>query len=222
MTLKRIILIFLLPALIAACSVTYEYAKERHQYSKACCRDISEFEYTKLTTEAPYIVEISERSSSFDFATGKSYFISLELPSYKQVYGVSIKSFALGDHIDKSHIFFPKVILLDDDYSAVREVSQYFFKIAKASLSETAKENKWGLPVKLEGVVIINNPEIKYMIILTTESLLSGSTSYTVQRSIPIILPGISGAVPTYKDVIKIPHSPFGKLTIRLDNDKKN
>ena len=219
MVLKRIILISLFPVLLAACSVTYEYAIDRYRNSKVCCRDISEFEYERLSAKATYIADINEKSPSFNFATGKSYYISLELPPYKQVYKVAIKSYALGEHIDKSHIFFPKILLLGANYSVLSEVHQSSFKVSKASFGETAKENKWGLPVKLEGFVTVDDPKVKYMIILTTDSLLSSSTSYRVLRSSPVILPGLVGTLPLYHDPIEIPHSPFGRIVVRIVNE---
>lgn len=209
----------LLSVLLAACSVKYEYAVDRYHNSKVCCRDKSEFEYKKLSAQESYISDINESTPFFNFTTGSSYFISLELPPFKQAYQLVIKSYALGENIDKSHIFFPKVLLLDDHYSVVNSARKYSFNVSRASFGETAKENKWGLPVKLEGFVTVDEPKIKYMIILTTANLLSDSTSYRTLRSSPVIFPGIVGTLPLYQETISIPHSPFGRIVVRVSSE---
>ncbi len=215
---KTIILVFL-SLFAGACSVTHQYAIEKYQHSKVCCKDMSEFEYYDLTAETPFMGDINEKSQSFNFKSGKSYFIGLKLPGFNQTYKITLKSFALGEHIDKSHIFFPEVLTLNDDFSVISRSPQSAFKIMKVPINESFKENKWGLPVKLETSFIIDSPKIKYLVILTTDSLLSCSTPYYAQRFYTIVLPGIVGAIPSYKERIQIPHSPFGKISVILDEE---
>ena len=180
---------------------------------------MSEFEYHVLTTEKAFMIDINENSKLFNFKSGKSYFVGLKLPDFNQPYNVTLKSYALGDHIDKSHIFFPEVLALNDNFSVISKSTKNSFNILKASFNEAFKENKGGLLIKLEGVFMIDSPAIKYLVILTTDNILSDSTSFLTQRFFTIILPGIVGAVPSHKEIVQIPHSPFGRIVVTMGNE---
>ena len=219
MTLYKIFSLIFLSLFVAACSVTHEYAIEKYKVSKTCCKDMSEFEYHVLTTEKAFMIDINENSKLFNFKSGKSYFVGLKLLDFNQPYNVTLKSYALGDHIDKSHIFFPEVLALNDNFSVISKSTKNSFNILKASFNEAFKENKGGLLIKLEGVFMIDSPAIKYLVILTTDNILSDSTSFLTQRFFTIILPGIVGAVPSHKEVVQIPHSPFGRIVVTMGNE---
>ena len=165
------------------------------------------------------MIDINENSKLFNFKSGKSYFVGLKLLDFNQPYNVTLKSYALGDHIDKSHIFFPEVLALNDNFSVISKSPKNSFNILKASFNEAVKENKGGLLIKLEGVLMIDSPAIKYLVILTTDNILSDSTSFLTQRFFTIILPGIVGAVPSHKEVVQIPHSPFGRIVVTMGNE---
>ena len=100
----------------------------------------------------------------------------------------------------------------------ISESNQEQFDFVKASLSDTANENIMGLPLKLEGSIVIEHQNARHIVVLTTDTLLSGSTPHFALRAIPIILPGIVGAIPTHREPVKIPHSPFGRLVVAIDN----
>ena len=59
----------------------------------------------------------------------------------------------------------------------------------------------------------------KYLIVLTTDELLEAKTSMSTWRFVPIILPGIVGAVPVGKDEILIPHSPMGRINVECSKN---
>ena len=219
MTLYKIFSLIFLSLFVAACSVTHEYAIEKYKISKTCCKDMSEFEYQILTTEKALMIDINESSKLFNFKSGKSYFVGLKLPDFNQPYNVTLKSYALGDNVNNSHIFFPEVLALNNNFSVISKIPKNSFNILKASFNEAFKENKAGLIIKLEGVFMVDSPTIKYLVILTTDNILSGSTSFHTRELITIILPGIVGAVPGRKKIVEIPHSPFGRIIVTMDNE---
>jgi hypothetical protein len=219
-SVKYRLFIFLNIFLVCACSVTREFATEQYLRAKPCCQSVSEFRYKNLPSDEVYIADLNEDSPAFEFATGKSYFIALKLPSYLGKYGVIVKSFALGDYIDEAHIFYPKILLLDKQFLIVNENKDYSFVISKLPFMAAMQEEAIvSLPIKLQGLVRIDNQKAKYMVIMTTDDLLSDRTPYSLLRYISIILPGVVGAIPTHRETIMIPHSPFGRISVSLDKD---
>jgi hypothetical protein len=216
MTFKIKIVIIMLAALASACSVSHQFAKDQLQSSAVCCSSMSEFEYLDLRADQLYLADINQQSHSFNFDTGKSYFISLQLPDFTSGYSIIIKSFALGESIHDCHIFYPELLLLDSQFSVISTHSPATFSLTNASLSEAARENSWGLSLKLESSIKIDNPEIRYLVILTTDSLLSATTPYKTLKVVPVILPGIVSVIPAGKEIVNIPHSPFGRLSVRI------
>ena len=75
-----------------------------------------------------------------------------------------------------------------------------------------------GLPVKLEGFILVDNPNAKYILIFTTQKLMNNKSPYITWDVMPIILPGVVTAIPTNKSTKQILHSAFGLLHIEITN----
>jgi len=150
-------------------------------------------------------------SKAYNFQTGKSYFKAFRLPGKALPYRIRISSFALGDVIKRAHIFYPQIALLDDRFNIIRQSALGDFTLIKAGMSETL-----GLPVKLEGDFVIDDPNARYLVIFTTHEQMRATTPYETFKVAPVILPGVVTAVPTGKEEIEIPHSPFGLLQLQI------
>jgi len=61
----------------------------------------------------------------------------------------------------------------------------------------------------------------KYLIILTTSELLKAKTSLSTLRTVPIVMPGLVGAIPVGTKEVLIPHSPAGRIHISVHRQNK-
>ncbi|NIX00506.1 MAG: hypothetical protein GWN13_20095, partial [Phycisphaerae bacterium] len=161
---------------------------------------MAEFEYESLPTEEAVIFRIDEKSDAFVFPSGKSYFKAFRLPKKEVPYRIHVKSFALGETIDKAHIFYPQVALLDGSFTVAKQSDPGDFVVKKAGLKETASIS-WGLlMLKLEGSMLVDIPNAKYLVIYTTKELLRKTSKHMAKQiqPIPAPIPGgvLIGAVP--------------------------
>jgi maltose operon protein len=191
--------------------ISHEAAEDSLRKARICCESIAQFRYDQLGESQGASFMLDESSDAFNFQTGKSYFRAFRLPVKTLPYLIKIRSFALGEHIDKAHVFHPQIALLDDRFAIVKQSAPRDFSLSRAAYDET-----WGLPVKMEGYVLVDDPKARYVLVFTTRELMSGASPYEVQRVAPVILPGAVTALPTRKEEILIPHSPFGQLQLAI------
>ena len=217
--IKRVMpIVFLLPIIIIAmsCSVHYKDALEMLKKSTPCCKSLAEFKYEPISNNEAITFKLDQSADAFMFQTGKSYFRAFSLPKGRSPYYIYIKSFALGEDIKTSHIFYPQLALLDENFIVVKQSNPEDFALMKAGVSETASVSWTALRIKFDGSFFVDNPTARYAVIFTTEKLLSSSSAFSTIRFVPIIVPGIVGALPTGSDIVYIPHSPFGLLNIKI------
>jgi len=195
--------------------VSYDNARDSLRNSAVCCESIAQFTYDTLAADGAASFKLDASSDVFNFESGKSYFKAFRLPEQTLPYRIRIDSFALGETIDKAHIFYPQVALLDDRFAVVRQSIPGDFAMSKAGLQETAAQN-WGLPIKIEGSILVDDPGAKYVLVFTTQKLMSGSSPYEVRRVVPVIVPGVVTAIPGRKETVHIRYSPFGLLHVAI------
>ena len=195
--------------------VSHETAREGLRGAGICCESMSQFRYDPLAEGEGARFNLDASSTAFNFESGKSYFKAFRLPEKTLPYRIKITSFALGETINKAHIFYPQVALLDDRFAIVRQSAPGDFILSKAGFKEAASET-WGVPVKIEGSVLVNNPDAKYVLVFTTQKLMSGTSPYEARQVVPIIVPGVVTAIPGRKETVFIPHSPFGLLHVAI------
>ncbi len=198
---------------VASCAtmVPHEEATSSLQKAHVCCESMAEFEYDQLGEGVRFNLDVS--SAAFKVPAGKSYFKAFRLPVRELPYRIKIRSFALGEHVSKAHVFFPQVALLDERFDFIRQSAPADFVLTKTDVKEAAAETG-GLPIKLEGSVLVDDPKAKYVVVYTTDELLARSTPYETQRVVPVIVPGLVTALPGGKETLSIRHSPFGLLHI--------
>lgn len=200
--------------------VTHQTATTSLANAAICCASLAQLPYQDIDFTASNGIKLDGSSLAFQFPSGKSYFAAFTLPVFTRSYAITIQSYALGETIDKAHIFYPQVDLLDERFNLITRSNQQDFILSKSPLP-AAQRKTWGLPLRLEGSVNVNNPDIKYMVVYTTSELLSSQAPYVTQRYFPIILPGIVGAIPTGKKQVAIKHSPFALLFIVVEGVKE-
>lgn len=198
--------------------VSYRKAVDAYGNSTPCCTSISEFKCEQWSSEKSKTYRIDANSDSFRFISGKSYFLSFRLPDKKIPYRIHVKSFALGETIDKAHIFYPQLALWDDGFTVLKQSSPNDFVFKKAGFEETMSSS-WGLMIKFEGSMVVDMPDASYLLVYTTEELLRKTSPYVAQRTMPIIFPGLVGALPWGKEIVKIPCSPFGLIYLAAEDD---
>ncbi len=210
-------IVVLLATLLGGCSVSREEAREHFSQARACCESLDTLPYPPLPPDEVVLIDLNEKAPAFHFPDGMSYFAAFRLPPFSASYPITVKSFALGEHIDVAHIFYPELWLLDENFVVLGRSDAQLFVLSQTLVSEAARENKWGLPVKLQGTLQIDDPRAAYLVILTTETLLNGSSRYGLRRAIPVVLPGLVTALPGPRDTVRIPHSPFGRISVQMD-----
>ena len=221
MQLQRVlntVLFVLLSILVASCAamVSYEKAVDSLRNSGVCCESIKQFRYDQLSGAEPVSIKLDSSSDAFNFQSGKSFLKAFHLPEKEKPYIIKVTSFTLGESIYKAHIFYPQVALLDDRFDIVRQSVPEDFLLSKAGTKETAFETG-GVPVKLEGSFLVDNPNAKYVLVFTTKKLLDNKSMYVVMGFSPLIVPGVVGVIPTGLESVFIKHSPFGFLRIKVE-----
>lgn len=216
-------IVFLLAMFIASCTTSYETAKKHYDLAQPCCSNFSEFKYENLSHEASLVFDINQLSPAFHFDTGKSYFKAVRLPNISSLYVINIRSYAMGERLDVAHIFFPKIVLLKEDFTVYEELILQF-TLEKEPVG-AIEENKWGLPVRLAGEIPIWNDDIKYLLLVTSEEWLSTAFYISAYATWDEVLRGevMIGPLGIVGDVLfgpQLPHaikiSPFGRLALEL------
>ena len=170
---RLIALAFAVMAIVScAYMVSHEKAVDRLGKARNCCESIAQFRYDQLTEGKGIKFNLDETSDAFNFETGKSYFKAFCLPDKAVPYGLRIRSFAMGEQLYQAHIFYPQIALLDEHFAIIRQSNSRDFLLSKAGFVEIMSEN-WGLQLKLEGYVRVDDPGVKYVLIFTTQELMS-------------------------------------------------
>lgn len=211
--MNRLIPLVLVLMTVTSCAtmVTHETAEESLRESRTCCESFAQLGYDQLAESGTVSFNLDASSRTYNFQTGKSYFKAFRLPARHLPYHIRISSFALGEVIMKAHIFDPQIALLDDHYAIIKQSIDSDFFLKKAGMKETL-----GLPIKLEGDFLIDEPNAQYLLVFTTQEKMRATTPYETYTVKPVILPGLVTAIPTGKEAIQIPHSPFGLLQLEV------
>lgn len=215
--LRRTIVIFFLGVFLSSCSLPYSAVKKKYQDAPVCCNSMSQFKFEALNVGNSKSFELNDGAEAFLFDSGKSYFKGFEIPQTGYPYYFLIESYMLGDTIRDAYIFIPYVLTLDKQYHIVRSTIPSDMRLRKAGMIETTRETG-GLALKLECFLQFTgkNKNEKYVVVLTTKSLLQEKLVRSYRTLIPVILPGFVTILPGPKDVALIPAAPMGHLSVSL------
>ena len=210
--LRTIILILTL-LLISSCvgTVSYRKAVDKFIASTPCCKSMAEFSFDGLPLEEPVTFILDENTSSFIFPSGKSYFKAFQLPRIEIPFQIRINSYALGGI---GHIFYPQIVLLDDSFTVWKQSEPENFMLKPAEFKDSMEAMSEGIswllmvPLMLEGSMLVDTSDAKYLVIYTTRELMGTSVCERVIQTKQSIwyctTPG------------KLPCSPFGWISIRV------
>lgn len=186
------------------------------QRATPCCTTLAGLPFRPLPADRIELIAIGPESPVFDFDTGRSYVVALELPPIELPYIVQVRSYALGDVVKRSRVFYPAALLLDARHEVLARRQPEDLPVVKTKYGDAARENRWGLPLRLEWDILVDEPDTRYLVLHTTEQALAGRSTTTTRQAIPIILPGIVTAVPGRKEDVTVAHSPDGQLAVQV------
>lgn len=205
---------------LTGCAVSRDTAWEAYEKAQVCCESLSQLHYEKLPSERVQTYDIDERSQMFAFGTGRSFVLGIELPTLPPPLFVRLKSFALGDSIRTAYLFYPLILILDNQYKTLsRIVPPADMALSKAGLSESISENRGGLMTKYQWDVPVNDQGARYLVIHTDARKFDSGVSRQAPIFIPVILPGLITVLPTgQKEEILIPFSAFGRISLQVQS----
>jgi len=181
-----------------------------------CCTTLAGLPFRPLPADRVELIAIGAESPVFDFHSGRSYVVALELPPIELPYIVQVRSYALGDVVQRSRVFYPAALLLDARHEVLARREPENLTVVKTTYGDATRENRWGLPLRLEWDILVDEPDTRYLVLHTTEQALAGRSSTTTRQAIPIILPGVVTAVPGPKQGVDVAHSPDGRLAVQV------
>jgi len=138
-------------------------------------------------------------AQAFQFTTGKSYFSAYELPDVSQPYNIILRSYPKGRGVvyNRSAIFYPMVLLLDASYKIIKLVDP---KLQHADPYH----------YDITGKVMIDDADVKYAIVLTTDETLMGNSVMLSART------DTRTYITEYFKAVR-PHSPEGSVKVFID-----
>ncbi|MEJ2470012.1 MAG: MalM family protein [Desulfuromonadales bacterium] len=204
--------LLILSVAFTGCAVPYETAIQKLDSAKSCCRDFSEFTFEQLPFEKPFTFDLDQTSPVYDFASGKSYFKAVKLPEHSVPYVIRFRVYAQGTTPDDSHIFYPKFVLLNDNFSIESEVVPDL--AVEKNVPAAMKENFGGSALMFSGEITIRKTEQKYLLVLTTEKLLSSSSKWLLYLGAFAYSP-FSPA----EGIKDISHSPIGRIVLEVKGE---
>lgn len=125
----------------------------------ACCEHYWELPFKRVSLDKTYEFQINSELPVYDFRSGKSYVLALEVPLYYKSFKLKIDSY-----FDDS-VFYPTVAILNDRYFAIKKISD------KAIRRENRSKFSRSF---ISGQIDVNETEeiAKYVLIYTTKDLL--------------------------------------------------
>lgn len=190
--MKKITLLLLF-SLLDGCATSEQRGNVRHmnvpqdverglQNAPICCQSFESFPYMNMEFGKSYDRKIDINSPSFQFKSGKSFFIAFRLPTVAKPWTISIKSYFWG------YAFYPAATLLDEKFVPTRHISNPQFHYVEPGFIERGH---------IGGTINFNGNETdRYLIIHTRDADMQGElhkseSGYAYSTgSGPVIVPG--------------------------------
>ena len=196
---------------IGGCSVTYEQAMNDIEASRPCCKDISQFNYSPLNLGQKNVFRIDKDSPTFIFKSGKSPFKAFRLPEISVPYTILVRSYPDGPRIDKFTIFHPVIMLLDKNFSEIESIGDGAFNLHEKTVLGIQSS------LTLDGKILIDNPSYMYLVVLTSDELLSKSSYYYKVQPEALAISQALTLGSSIEGRLAVKHSPFGKISITIE-----
>ncbi|NLS11684.1 hypothetical protein HGP28_02115 [Vibrio sp. SM6] len=180
-------------------------SQDNNQIS-ACCTDIANIPYRKITEPSSIDVMIDTSSPMVQFRTGNSYVAGIELPKSKSDITLEVASL-IGDEV-----FIPKVLVLDKYHNAIDLIADETIVFEKAGLFNQNQFSGTYILAKNQD----SGPEPRYLVIFTDEN----QDQKFTQREKPNDLAIRSGNITANKinnTSLKARHSATGEVMLDID-----
>ncbi len=191
-------------AMLTACVTPVRELTSMLQQTPVCCTGYGEFKYIPLEIDKPRSVRLAKESPAFAFDSGKSYFYAARLPPYSSPLLLTIESEGVVAGEDRTSVFRPEVMFLDDQYRVTRRIAGETFKRSNTAM--------------LSGAVFINsdNAAEAYVVIFTRTA--NGGDREMVKTFTPhmISLGGPAITVNGSENAVSLSYGPSGLVTLAL------
>ncbi len=167
--------------------------------STPCCKSFADLPYRELKLESSFESVMDGSYPTFNFDSGKSFFVALQLPKSNRPLSVEIQSVAAEDRV-----FAPTVVVLDSNFQPTRTFNSDYFKYKTASMFR---------PERLEGYLdgVAGFKDETYIVIYSTSDSLVQSTQMI--HPAKQFAKGRNLAIPDIPDPFA-KHSPLGVLAV--------
>ncbi len=199
------------------CAKPYSAVLRQFSDAPSCCASLADLPVEPLRPGDTKSFDLGGDNPAYRFATGKSYFRAFALPQGGYPYRVIVRSFLIGDDLKTAYLFFPKIVTLDENRQVVRATGPEAFTLQQAGYLETMGQTA-GLRHKLEGELVFTDGSMKerYLVVLTTDDLLLGTTPVPAGGDVPLLTPGYTVTAPENRNEVLVPHAPAGRVSISL------
>ena len=204
---------------LSGCTKRYSTVTRELRETPSCCTSLADIPTHQIKIGETQTVDLGKGSPVFQFETGKSYFHAVALPEFSVPYEITIDSYLMGGYLKNSYLFAPRLVTLDKDRKIIRTSHPEMFSAAWSGMMEALKMAE-GLEQKLSGKMTFDtsNREERYVVVLTTDTLLQEQTAVPVSRENTIWTLGGKNLA---RDLIDIPNSPAGKITVSAKRVQK-
>jgi len=178
-----------------------------YRNARVCCTDPAEFQFQDVSLPGQRSLEIGPMSRLFDFHSGRSFFAALRLPEASGSYRVKIKSLLQGKG-DATHVFYPVVALLNDNFIVTRLSSPNHLRLEPA-LATPGGEPGLSLSIRVDPA----EAKERYLVVFTPALLLGASPE---DRREGDVLTDTTTDYLERKGDAAIPAAAFGRLQVSV------
>lgn len=166
-----------------------------------CCTAPQQLKFTPIDPKFSALVAIDGSEQLVEFKSGRSFVEAWRLPANRAGYGIVIDSMIRGEEV-----FSPALLLLDSQFNAVQYISsEQFVYVPAKGMNGDRLNYTLNIPPELGAT---------YLVVLTTDEALSGSTEYIHPARAYAEAQSLSDPnVPNPK----AKHSPVGLLDVRVE-----
>lgn len=203
--LARLLAVCAFALALAGCGPTLMEVGTRLADTPPCCERLSALGYAPIDVGESRMVSIGTGDPAFSFDTGKSYFAALALPQAGEPVRLFVESYLRSTlqspATGEQYFFAPRITVLDASHRPLRFVESRQARVRYVPVTEFAATGGVGWK-RLMHTDLDPGDAARYVVIHTTDSLLSQTTTVPASRT-------RDGTAP-------VPHSPTGLLRVQL------
>ncbi|WP_354624210.1 MalM family protein [Psychromonas sp. MME2] len=176
------------------------------EQASVCCTTLSELNYLPISQPDAFDFVITEKSDVFNFTTGKSFVQGVTLPLADGSIKVAVSAPIV------SSVFVPTILLLDDQYEPLRLYGEETITYQSGSLLNI---DRFFANIEVPAV-FDNDRHAKYLIILTTQKAMQGTTTLTLPEPSSAEIGREALIIKEYNNK-PLPHTATGVVRLAFD-----